>query len=58
MIGTEARVSQPLAMAVAERFYAEFLPPGVSLDVALHRTKLAFLAQGNLIGLDFPVADS
>ena len=51
VIGTEARVAQPLAIAVAERFFREFLTPDVTLDVAVHRTKLAFLAQGNLIGL-------
>lgn len=51
VIGTEVRVAQEVAMQLAEIFFAEFLQPGVTLDTALHRVKLAFLGDGNLVGL-------
>lgn len=53
VIGTETRVDQVLAMAVAERFFSAFLLEGLSLDAALHEVKMACLAEGNLIGLAY-----
>ena len=53
VIGTEVRVQQALAMELAERFFAEFLAPGATLETALHSVKMAFLASGNLLGLAY-----
>jgi CHAT domain len=53
VIGTEVRVDQRLAMEMAETFFRQFLSRNTTLDAALHRTKVDFLASGNLIGLNY-----
>jgi hypothetical protein len=53
VIGTEVRVDQGLAMEAAEAFFHQFLCPDVTLDAAMRRMKLDFLASGNLVGLNY-----
>ncbi|HEX2088258.1 MAG TPA: CHAT domain-containing protein [Solirubrobacteraceae bacterium] len=51
LIGTEVRVNDEQAMALAETFFATFLRPGATVDDALRAARTEFLADGNLLGL-------
>jgi len=51
LIGTEVRVEQTQAMALAETFFAAFLTPGATIDHALRTARTSFLADGNILGL-------
>lgn len=51
VIGTEVKVSQPLAMEFAQLFFDELLTSGATVASAMRRARLAFLARGNLFGL-------
>jgi hypothetical protein len=53
VIGTEVRVHQDLAMRFAQRFFEELLAEGGTVAIALRRARLAFLASGNLFGLNY-----
>jgi hypothetical protein len=53
VIGTEVKVSQPLAMEFAKTFFDELLTPGATVATALRRARLEFLANGNLFGLNY-----
>ncbi len=53
VIGTEVKVSQQLAMEFARCFFDELLSPGVTVGMAMRHARLAFLAKGNLFGLDY-----
>jgi hypothetical protein len=53
VIGTEVKVQQDLAMEFAQRFFDELLTQGSTVALALHRARLAFLAKGNLFGLNY-----
>jgi hypothetical protein len=51
VIGTEVRVKQDLAMNVAEQFFDLLLVQKNTVDEALRRIRLDYLAEGNLLGL-------
>jgi hypothetical protein len=51
VIGTEVKVSQPLAMEFAQLFFDELLTSGATVASAMRRARIAFLARGNLFGL-------
>jgi YesN/AraC family two-component response regulator len=51
VIGTEVRVNQALAMAMAEAFFGLFVNERQSVAEALHRVQIDFLNKGNLFGL-------
>lgn len=51
VIGTEVKVNQDLAMNVAERFFDLLLVQENTVDEALQRIRLDYLAEGNLLGL-------
>jgi eukaryotic-like serine/threonine-protein kinase len=53
VIGTEVKVSQELAMEFARCFFDELLSPGITVGMAMRHARLAFLARGNLFGLDY-----
>lgn len=53
LIGTEVKVNQELAMEVAESFLGHLARPGGTVDGALHKVRLDFLAAGNLFGLAY-----
>src|SRR5579859_1671449 len=53
VIGTEVKVSQDLAMEFARCFFDELLSPGITVGMALRHARLAFLANGNLFGLNY-----
>ena len=53
VIGTEVKVSQDLAMEFARCFFDELLSPGRTVGIALRHARLAFLANGNLFGLNY-----
>lgn len=51
IIGTEVKVDQGLAMELASRFFELFVEQRWTVDRALRRVRLEFLADGNLFGL-------
>jgi hypothetical protein len=53
VIGTEVKVSQELAMEFARCFFDELLSPGITVGMAMRHARLAFLAKGNLFGLNY-----
>jgi CHAT domain len=53
VIGTEVKVSQPLAMEFAKTFFDQLLTPGGTVATALRYARLEFLAKGNLFGLNY-----
>lgn len=53
VIGTEVKVSQPLAMEFADLFFDELLTPSATVATALRHARLEFLAKGNLFGLNY-----
>jgi hypothetical protein len=53
VIGTEVKVSQPLAMEFAKMFFDQLLAPGATVATALRHARLEFLAKGNLFGLNY-----
>jgi CHAT domain len=53
VIGTEVKVSADLAMEFAQRFFGELLAPGTNVATAMRRARMAFLARGNLFGLNY-----
>jgi CHAT domain len=53
VIGTEVKISQDVAMEFARCFFDELLSPGATVGTAMHRARLAFLATGNLVGLNY-----
>jgi CHAT domain-containing protein len=53
VIGTEVKVHQDLAMQFAQRFFDELLSADGTVALALRRSRLAFLARGNLFGLNY-----
>ena len=53
VIGTEVKVSQALAMEFAGAFFDQLLTPGATVATALRHARLAFLAQGNVFGLNY-----
>ena len=53
VIGTEVKVAADLAMAFAQSFFGELLLPGTTVAAAMRRARLAFLAQGNIFGLNY-----
>lgn len=53
VIGTEVKVSQALAMEFAAMFFDQLLVPGATVATALRHTRLAFLANGNIFGLNY-----
>ena len=53
VIGTEVKVSQELAMEFARCFFDELLSPGSTVGMAMRHARLAFLAKGNLFGLNY-----
>jgi len=53
VIGTEVKVSQPLAMEFASIFFDQLLAPGATVATALRRARLDFLAKGNVFGLNY-----
>jgi len=53
VIGTEVKVSQPLAMEFACIFFDKLLAPGGTVAAALRHARLDFLAKGNLFGLNY-----
>jgi hypothetical protein len=53
LIGTEARVEQEQAMALAESFFAKLLEPRATVEHALRHVRTEFLMQGNLFGLTY-----
>ncbi len=53
VIGTEVKVAAGLAMEFAELFFAELLAPGTTVAAAIRRARMAFLARGNLFGLNY-----
>jgi hypothetical protein len=53
VIGTEVKVSQPLAMEFAGTFFDQLLAPGATVATALRHARLDFLASGNIFGLNY-----
>ena len=53
MIGTEVRVQQKLASEFAERFFHLLLVDQKTVDEALRQIRLEYLADGNLLGLNY-----
>jgi CHAT domain len=53
VIGTEVKVAADLAMEFAEHFFGELLTPGTTVAAAIRGARMAFLARGNLFGLNY-----
>jgi CHAT domain len=53
VIGTEVKVAGNLAMEFAQSFFGELFVPGTTVAAAIRRGRLAFLAQGNIFGLNY-----
>ena len=53
VVGTEIKVEQNQAMDLAEAFFGVLLQPGATVEDALRQVRLAFLADGNLLGLAY-----
>lgn len=51
VIGTEVKVNQDLAMALAERFFQLTVSEGKTVERALLEVRLEYLRKGNLFGL-------
>ena len=51
VVGTETKVNQTIAMDVAENFFDSFVVQKDSVDMALNKIRLSYLARGNLVGL-------
>jgi hypothetical protein len=53
VIGTEIKVSQPLAMDIAERFFDSWLSEGRTVEATLRAIRMDYLKHGNLFGLAY-----
>ena len=53
VIGTEVKVAQDLAMEFAGIFFDQLLAPDATVASALRYARLAFLAKGNIFGLNY-----